>query len=71
MNYSPTKGFCDLSVKPKKLSKRDHERVQKLQMDLVKIEERKKQYMKDKINWTIAQQMSAKLQQVILSNYKE
>lgn len=69
IEYELRKGFYNLSKKPKTLSKKDHERVQELQMGLMAVEERKDEYMKDARNWRIAQQMSAKLQQVILTHY--
>lgn len=69
IKYEPQEGFYDLSIKPKTLYKREHERVQRLQMDLMAIEDKRDEYMKDETNLRIAQEMSAKLQQVIFTHY--
>lgn len=69
VKYEPKKGFYDLSKKPKTLTKKEHQKLQDTQMMLMKVEERKDEFMQDKVNWRVAQEMSAKLQQVILTHY--
>ena len=69
MKYKPRKGFYNLSEKPKTLSKREHEKVQRLQMGLMNVGERKNTFIRDKENWRVAQEMSGKLQQIILQHY--
>lgn len=69
MVYKPRKGFYDLSKKPKSLTKKEHERVQAIQMVLMQVEGRKKEFMEDETNWRIAQEMSAELQQIVFTHY--
>lgn len=70
MKYKPKKGFYDLSNKPETLSKKEHQQIQETQMMLMRVEKRKEEYMKDKAAWQMAQEMSAKLQQIILKHYQ-
>lgn len=67
--YVPRKGFYNLSKKPKTLTKKEHKQVQETQMLLMRIEERKHDYMKDEIIWRKVKEMSTKLQQVIFQHY--
>lgn len=67
--YKIREGFYDLSKKPKTLTKKEHNQIQETQMMLMRVEDRKDIYMKDERNWRIAQQISAKLQQIIFTHY--
>lgn len=69
LEYKPRKGFYDLSKKPKTLTKKEHQKLQDTQMILMEVENRKDEYMQDKVNWRVVQEMSAKLQRVIFRHY--
>lgn len=68
--YTPQKGFFDITKKPKGLSKRDHKRMQEIQLWLMYVEENKEYYLKHNLNsLVIAQECSARLQQLIFKYY--
>jgi hypothetical protein len=69
--YTPHKGFFDLSQKPKSLSKREYEKIKKIQMFLINENENKDYYKKhNKVQWEKLKVMAADLQQIILQYWK-
>lgn len=70
IEYTARQGFFDITEKPNGLSKREHRKMQEIQMMLQKVEDEKEYYLKhDLYNWNIAKEMSAKLQQLIFKWY--
>lgn len=54
--YTPQKGFFDLSERPKKLGKRLHKNMQEIQLWFMYVEENKEYYLKHDLNsWVTAQ----------------
>ena len=70
--YAPTNGFFDLTEKPKGMSKKTHEKIQLMQMDLVKEAPKYKDPEVRKNNWVAYGKLveyMAELQQIILSHW--
>ena len=73
--YRPTNGFFDLTEKPKGMSDKTHQKIQLMQMDLVR-EAQKYKDPKDsevrkwnQFNFEKLQEYMAELQQIILSHW--
>lgn len=70
ITYTPTKGFFDLTNKPKTLSKRDYKKIQDAQMFLAQ-QSKNADYLKKHapVRWEKLKAMSGDLQQIIFSHW--
>ena len=53
-------GWVDMSIRPKGMTKREHASLLDTQDLLKRVDKRKEEFMKDKRNWTIIQEISAR-----------
>lgn len=73
MKYVPANGWFDLTQKPKGMSKTVHQKIQDLQMVVrCKAEKFKDPEVKknNQVTYNQLRELSAKLQQIVLSNWK-
>ena len=70
--YKPTNGFFDLTEKPKGMSDKTHQKIQLMQMDLVRETPKYKDPEVRKNNWVAYEKLveyMAELQQIIIINW--
>ena len=70
--YVPTSGFFDIAIRPKTLSKREHEKLIYIQKFIIE-QNKNSEYLKnhDKRQWDLIRETSAKLQQIVLKHWKD
>jgi hypothetical protein len=68
--YKPSKGFFDISARPKTLDKRTFEHLQEIQTELSHMQNNAEYYKKHHPQqWEKGKEMSAEIQQVIFRHW--